>query len=56
MMLDEPGSAAPRPHTTRTSERAQPSTLDELDRWLLERAEIPGKLSEVIAQILAGFY
>jgi hypothetical protein len=49
MMLDEPGSTAPRPHTTRTSRRAQPSTLDELDRWLLEPAEIPGKLSNVIA-------
>jgi hypothetical protein len=52
-MMDEPGSAAPsstpRPRTTRTSQRAQPSTLDELDRWLLEPAEIPGKLSNVIA-------
>jgi hypothetical protein len=53
MMLDEPGSAAssstPRPRTTRTSQRAQPAALDELDRWLLEPAEMPGKLSNLIA-------
>jgi hypothetical protein len=49
MMLNEPGSAAPHPHTTRTYQRAQLSTLDELDRWLLESAEVPGKLSNVIA-------
>jgi hypothetical protein len=45
-MLDE---SAPRPRTTRTSQRAQPSALDELDRWLLEPAETPGKLPNVIA-------
>jgi hypothetical protein len=53
MMLDEPGSAAssstPRPRTARTSQRAQSAALDELDRWLLEPAEIPGKLSNLIA-------
>jgi hypothetical protein len=47
-MLDEPGSA-PRPRTTRTSQGAQPSALDELDRWLLEPAEIPGTLPNVTA-------
>jgi hypothetical protein len=47
MMLDEPSSAAssstPRPRTARKSQRAQPAALDEVDRWLLEPAEIPGK-------------
>jgi hypothetical protein len=49
MRLEEPGSEASRPHTTRTSQRAQPCTLDALDRSLLEPAEIPGKLSNGIA-------
>jgi hypothetical protein len=53
MMLDEPGSAAssstPLPRTARTSQHAQPAARDELDRWLLEPAEIPGRLSNLIA-------
>jgi hypothetical protein len=53
MMLDEPGSAASSPtslsHTARTSQRAQPAALDEFGRGLLEAAEIPGKLSNLIA-------
>jgi hypothetical protein len=43
----------PRPRATRTSQRSQPAPLDELDRWLLEPAEKPGTLSNVIAYWLA---
>jgi hypothetical protein len=52
--MDEPCSAfsrskTPRPRITRVSQGAQHTVLEELHSWLLEPAEIPDRLPNVIA-------
>jgi hypothetical protein len=51
--VDEPGSASStspgHPRTRRSQPAASLRVPDELDRWLLEPAEQPGKLPDVIA-------